>query len=303
MEEEFYKTIEELYGQIKKIKKTKGYRLEKKFNRLKYDITHFKLTDIFKRVIKNLKLAIYKKDLQVSSRNDKQYYLYKDNKKVVIYTCITGKYDNIFEPIIKEEKCSYFLYTNNQNILSEKFEIIEIPERIREAYKDNILINRYIKMHPHELFENEFDYSIYIDGNIKIISNISSFINNVSMKNGIAMHKHSIRNCIYKEEKALRLLHKGNKKKIRQQLTDYKNKGFPSDYGMLEANVIVTDLNNPKSKDIFNKWWSEFIYSESYRDQLSLPYILWKENIKVDDIATLGNNVYDNCKLEIQDHN
>ena len=303
VEDDIYKIIEDLYLEIKTLKQNKGYKLYKKINRLKNDIRHCKFKDILKRICLNIKLIFFKKDLKISSKNEKKYSKYLGDKKIAVYTCITGKYDNICEPIIKENKCKYYLYTNNSNLTSKNFEIKSIPDEITKKFNDNILINRYIKMHPYELFEGEFDYAIYIDGNIRIISDISSFVNYVSSDYGIAMHKHSIRDCIYKEEKALRLLKKGNKKKIRQQLKNYQDNGFPEKYGMLEANVIVTDLKNKKGKEIFNNWWEEFINSNSLRDQLALPYVLWKNKIKTEEIATLGNNVYDNYKLEIVSHN
>ena len=271
--------------------------------KLKDDLKHLRFKKITEKILNNIKTKKYKEKFVSNAKNDKEYEIYNDNtKKIAIYTCITGNYDNIYEPIIKEKKCDYILFTNNSNLKSDKYKVMDIPEYILENNKDNILINRYIKMHPFELFKDKYDYTIYLDGNIRVISNVSSFVNCVSSKYGIAMHKHSIRNCIFKEEEVLKLLHKGNKEKIREQLNNYKSEGFPTEYGMLEANVIVTDIKNQKSKDIINDWWNEFIKSGSFRDQLSLPYVLWKNNIKVEEIATLGNNVYDNPKIEVESH-
>ena len=157
-------------------------------------------------------------------------------------------------------------------------------------------------MHPHELFEDKYDYSIYVDGNILCVSDVSSFVNEINNKIGIAMHKHCCRNCIYDEAKILKIVKKGNLKKLDEQIQKYKNKRFPEKYGLLEANVIVTDLNNNYAKKIYNDWWEEFASTKSNRDQISLPYILWNNNVEIDKVGTLGNNVYDNPKIQKKDH-
>ena len=63
-------------------------------------------------------------------------------------------------------------------------------------------------------------------------------------------------------------------------------------------------IRNARKEDcpLLEKWWNEFYMSESLRDQLSLPYVLWKNGYSIDQVGTLGNNVYDNTKLQITPH-
>lgn len=222
--------------------------------------------------------------------------------KIAIYTCITGDYDAVEEPIVVEDSCDYYLYTNNKEIKSDIWTVKEIPDEIIKMNdNNNAKINRYIKMHPKELFE-KYDYAIYIDGNIKLISTISSFIDNINSKTGLAIHKHCVNNCIFDEIKTCRAYGKGNYKNLKIQAQRYKKEGFPENYGMFECNVLVSDLNNNKSIEIFNEWWNEYLKSESMRDQIALPYVLWKNKIQVEDIGCLGDNVNKNYKLKINSH-
>jgi len=85
-------------------------------------------------------------------------------------------------------------------------------------------------------------------------------------------------------------------------LNAYKQESFPFHYGMLEANVIVCDLKNKVAKKVMNDWWDDFVQKESYRDQLSLPYVLWKNHIIPEEIGTLGSNVYENYAINIEKH-
>ena len=219
---------------------------------------------------------------------------------MAIYTCITGDYDNVEEPLIMEEGCDYFLFTNNPNIKSDSWKIKPIPEEIQKI-KNNAKINRYIKMHPKELFE-EYDYSIYIDGNIKLISTISQFVNQLNEKTGLAIHRHCTNVCVYDEVKDCRAYGKGDYSKLKKQVNRYRNEGFPKEYGMLECNVLVSDLKNNNAKMIFDEWWNEYLTSESMRDQIALPYVLWKKKIPVEEIGNLGENVNTNYAIKINSH-
>lgn len=82
----------------------------------------------------------------------------------------------------------------------------------------------------------------------------------------------------------------------------YYKEGFPQEYGLLECGIIVTDLHNDKAKTIYDEWWNEFMREQSGRDQLSIPYVLWKKGISPSEIGTLGNNLYFEPKFRIVPH-
>lgn len=218
-------------------------------------------------------------------------------KKICIYTCITGKYDSIKEPLWTSKNVDYICFSNCVTH-SDIWKIRSIPHELKKF--NNLYINRYLKMHPFEYLDG-YDAYIYIDGNTVVMADISKVLNNINSEYNIGMHKHSMRDCIYEEYKACIKLKKGNKKNIMQQIKAYEKVGFPKKYGLLEATVIVSIPSN-SSKKIFDLWWNEFEKSKSDRDQISLPYILWKNNICVNDIGTLGNNVYMNECFLIRKH-
>lgn len=56
-------------------------------------------------------------------------------------------------------------------------------------------------MNPHLVF-TDYDYSVYIDGNIQLVGDPSEFVNQLSPL-GIGLHKHRARNCAYDEAKAV----------------------------------------------------------------------------------------------------
>ena len=73
---------------------------------------------------------------------------------------------------------------------------------------------------------------------------------------------------------------------------------------MAECGMIVTDLHNEMALEILKDWFLEVLNTSSLRDQISLPFVLWKKNIKVEEITTLGNNFFQNPKIIVhKNHN
>lgn len=223
------------------------------------------------------------------------------NKKIVVYTCIIGNYDCVKEPIGEYSNIDYVCFTDNKKNIHKntRWMIKEIPSSIN--FDNNTLINRYIKMHPYELFA-EYDYAIYVDGNVKVCSYIGDYIERIGDRTGVAMYSHNSRECIYDEAAVCKLYRKGNKNLINQQINRYRQEGFPKKFGLYEATVFAVDIKNKNGQQILSEWWKEFILSQSYRDQLSLPYIIWKRKLDFSDIGIIGENIFEDKKISIYQH-
>lgn len=76
---------------------------------------------------------------------------------------------------------------------------------------------------------------------------------------------------------------------------------MPKNYGLLQCNIIVREHNNPLCIKIMEEWWQEF-QKYSKRDQISLPHVLYMNNVKVEQVGILGNNVYMNPSFRILLH-
>lgn len=302
--EDLYKILEILNEEKSKIKESKEYKIGNTIVTFAQNICQFNFKLIFKnlrnkRVARIVKKKYYNPLTLAIIQNDKIDYR---KCKIVIYTCVLGNYDNIQKHLLKFDNVDYYILTDDRRkyeIYKDYYKIIELPRKILN--KGNIIANRYVKFHPMEFFE-DYDYAIYIDGNVRIISDIRKFIQNISDNTGIAMHLHRERRCIYDEAEVCKLLKRGNTKKIDEQMKKYKKEGFPINFGMNEASVIVCDLKNKIAIKLLDEWYLEFIKSGSLRDQLAWTYVLWKNNYKISDVGNLGNNIYRNYKLEMYKH-
>lgn len=295
-----YEKIEELNLETIKLKTSKEYLIGKKILKIKEYIKELKINALIKKIIENKKMSKYSHKEEENNYKKIEVNI-KSKPKIAVYTCITGNYDKmILEPFIQVDNIDFYLFTDNFEQKSEYWSIKSIPKKVNEKY-DNILKNRYLKMHPYELFEN-YDYSIYIDGNVQVMSDLTDLVFSINKKVGIAMHKHQFRDCICDEIEVCKIKKKGNYNEMKKQVGKYIKEGFPKKFGMLEATIIIADLKSKVAKKLLNDWWIEFISTKSLRDQISLQYIVWKNNFKINDIGVLGNNLYRNPKFRVNIH-
>lgn len=257
-------------------------------------------------LLKYLWQMIRKDKLERKELNYEKFFLTKEDlewkPKVAVYQAVVGNYDSIpsIFPLYKKIY-NYFLFTNLEVTIKD-MDIKRIPNKIR-GLDNPVLINRYLKMHPYELFQGyDYDYAVYIDGNVQIISDIRPLLRQSSSETGLALHHHFTRDCIYDEADACIKSKKGNKDKILKQIDSYRKAGFPKHWGLFECNIIIFDLRNNNGKNISSLWWEEFLSSESMRDQLSLPYTLWVNGYQENDVGSFFINVHKNPKLFIHKH-
>lgn len=198
----------------------------------------------------------------------------------VIYSALIGGYDSI--PYISKNK-------DWKAIMFTDMPESDFPENSNWEYKladlslgsTNPLVNRWYKMHPHKLFK-DYNESVYIDSNI-IVKNFSVIENRIKeLKKKtiyIAMPEHFCRNCIYQEGKEIILCQRDSEDKIHETIKHLKSSGYPKNNGLYENNFIYRRHNEKEIGNLMDQWW-EFINTYSERDQMSLMFLLWKNNIK-----------------------
>ena len=293
------KAIESLNKEYLDLYHSKKVRLSRNLSRVKNSNMKTSLRLIKKKVLAKVGDIKIKRNT-ISADNGEVYYNFGEpinNTKVAVYACITNGYDVAKEPLYLGEDTDYYLFTdsiaNNKKAWVEK--PIDCSGYEREA-------NRYYKFHP-DIFEKDYDYAIYIDGNVTVVSDVTTLCSIAhKSKTGIAMHKHHARDCIYEEGKACKYYKRGNLENIKKQLDKMKNDGFPERFGLFEATVIVYDLKNPNAKKIAHEWWKMYYESNAKRDQIFFPYIIWKMGFEITDVGDLGNNIWENPKFILYGH-
>lgn len=231
----------------------------------------------------------FEKITPYSYENVKKESNYFSDSRIAIYTAVYGNYDSCFEPRVKPDNCDYYIFTddvieNNDSSWKKRKVFFQKFESLSNAQK-----NRFVKMHPHLLFP-EYDYSVYIDGNIEVVTDFTEFIHNFN-EYGIKFHLHFNRHCAYDEiDECIRQ----NKCSV-EELEKYREKlleeGFPRNFGLLEAPVICRKHHVDICKTIMEKWWDEYLNDIS-RDQLALAYVLYHMGIDLNKLGGLGRDIH-----------
>lgn len=207
----------------------------------------------------------------------------------VVYTCITGDYDNIRQPLTIYKDYDYICFSD---AIKEKQVGIWQIKTIPYQNKDNTMIARYVKHNPHIVIP-EYEYSVWIDSNVRILDNYLETRVELMIANGskIAHIVHPYRNCIYNEAACCLKNVRDNFDSVYRLIKFIRSDGFPHNYGLSETNIIYRKHNDSLVKNLSQKWWY-MILNYSKRDQLSLYYILWKYQYKVDLLFPSEINTY-----------
>jgi hypothetical protein len=206
-------------------------------------------------------------------------------KDLAIYTAITGGYDSVKEHV--NLPGDLFIFTDRE-VRSDKYYVLPCLN----LFKSN---NRNAKIHKvlaHVYFP-EYEYTLWIDGNVRIKKDISSLINRLK-NHDISLFKHSERTCAYKEAKVCSHYILDKPPIISKQVERYKKEQFPEQYGLWCGGII---FRSNRMHNLNEFWWKE-ICAGSKRDQISLPYALWKNNITANNI---DGNMIDGC-FELHSH-
>ena len=95
----------------------------------------------------------------------------------------------------------------------------------------------------------------------------------------MGMFRHPERQCLYDEQERCIDYNKDDPTRILQQVNRYHAEGYPRNNGLAECNVIVRRHNHPGVIKVMCDWWRE-IENGSRRDQISFPYVLWKNGMR-----------------------
>lgn len=298
----YCEAIETLNKEYKKLLCSPVLERDRKRRKIIDYLKHLKIISLFKMIMLRSRLSfIY--EMYPEKENGIYGFLqeYYDNSslkssRIAVYYCIVGNYDNFQEPLFRPHNIDYYLFTDRP-ISSDIIIVKSIPEKLRDLSPSDI--NRYIKMHPKEFFDG-YDYSIYLDGNVRVISDIRQWLVPASeAASGIAMHLHPSRDCLFDEAEVCMQIGKGNKVKILKQIEEYESAGMPKHFGLFEATAIVVNLASEEAVQLLNEWYIEYRNNESGRDQLALPYIIWKKGLPFNCIGILGSNIKDSKLLHI----
>lgn len=222
-----------------------------------------------------------------------------EKKKIAVYTAIIGKYDTLEEPKFVSPYCDYFIFTDADVPTKSIWKKRSLPTSKDYLELNNYQRAKYFKIFPHKLF-SEYDYTIWVDGNITIMGDLVPFVDRMGSK-AMAEFKHPNNDCIYEEAYSIVSQGKSQGHDVRKQIEQYKKEGFPVHYGLFENSFIVRKHNSEKCIYLMDMWWNQ-MKQYTWRDQLSLSYVLWKSGFGMEFEEILGPCWRWNPRLRQNDH-
>lgn len=206
--------------------------------------------------------------------------------KGVLYTAVTGGYDQIREPEYMTPGLDYILFTDDPKIRSDRWQVrlIENPEGL-----DPVRLVRKIKILGPEILK-EYDYSIWVDGKLTPSGDMQKMIQKHSQGFPMLCFPHYSNSTVEEEEKACEELHKADPERMRVQIASYREDGFPDDIGLIESAVLIRRHHDAPVDATMEIWWKE-VDEKTQRDQLSFPYAAWKSGLHFDLVE---ENLYHN---------
>ena len=175
------------------------------------------------------------------------------NNKIQVYSSITGNFDKKIN--------------HKDVIFFNQYKRFKHPKLNAKIYK----------VMPHLFLDSE--YSVWIDGNVKLNCDPSVFLNMMNGKD-LLVFKQPDRNCIYEEAKTVIKLKLDEQSVVNEQIDRYLEAGWPKSAGLGSCRLIVRRHTSAMNK-LNAIWWSE-ICRGSMRDQLSFPFV-YKDKVQYID--------------------
>jgi len=207
--------------------------------------------------------------------------------KCVVYTAVTGVYDEPIIPSYVNEDFDYICFTDNPHLKSDFWQI----KHIKDSKYDPVRTARMYKILPHK-YLSEYEYSLWIDTNFEITGDITDYVNRYSKDKRILAITHEKRDCIYDEAEECIKYKKDNEDTIIRQVKRYQKEGYPSHNGLIASGILFRQHNDSQVIKLMEDWFEELV-NGSYRDQLSFNYVCWKNNYKIEESPVFyEKNVY-----------
>lgn len=210
--------------------------------------------------------------------------------KTVIYTCITGAYDDLLQPAVYDPDFDFVCFVGKGEKTADKTGVWQIRE-FDCGLSDRRLVSRYPKMHPHVLLP-EYGTSIWVDGNVQLLDGTIYAAVREKVASGVLYSgvSHPSHRGVYEEawacwRKVGRLSVAGMVKAWLWLLLH----GMPFNYGMMENNLIFRRHMDPAVIRLDELWWSR-LFDVSFRDQLTFMWCLRECGIPVDYFLPKGMN-------------
>jgi hypothetical protein len=205
--------------------------------------------------------------------------------RTVVYACTELGYDQIFSPVAPTPGVEFLLFADRRPRFVRGWRWRPLPEAARGL--SPTLANRYAKFFPHRVLPEAgvaAEISVYLDANTLILADLTPLIAEFAASGAdIGLFRHRERASPEEElafGRAVGKIPEADAGRGAAQLARYRAEGLPADAPFTENAIIFRRHGRPGLEAAMDLWWAEL---EAYtrRDQLSLPYVLFRSRLAV----------------------
>lgn len=191
----------------------------------------------------------------------------------VIYSCIFGGRDRLHEPACEiPPGVRMVVFTDDEMLRSERWEIVHVPFHHNPRF-----LARRFKLLSHEIFPDAAA-TLWLDA-LFTLRNLGDVFD---WPHQFALHPHPRRTCVFEEIIAVKRNRQDDPATLRRVEARYEAEGFPIHHGLWMSGVLFR-RHTPAVKQFNEQWWAE-LSENSIRDQISLPYLLWKTGLEFETV-------------------
>jgi hypothetical protein len=202
---------------------------------------------------------------------------------MIVYSANLGGKDRFREPRENHDGVEYvyFVHDKEHSLFKDKCEDSVWDVRVApRKYGNHLMDAKWYKMHPHLLFPGEDTVwcdSLYVPGR-------KTPLHMFRLDTDLIVFRHGARGCLFEEAQFCIDKNIGVGKDIQRQMDAYKKRGMPEDFGLFEGNVLY---RKPGASKFNEEWWKQ-VNNYSTRDQIAMPYVLWRHDISFMNLSPKG---------------
>ena len=217
-------------------------------------------------------------------------------ERVVVYTCLFGNYETPKEPLFKDPRVRWVLFTDDSSLTSSAWEVRVVTEALSSPRRSS----RMPKILPH-IFLEEHDISLYIDSSLEIRApDILFSVHLMLGDKDLALYRHHSRNSVYEEIECCEKQHLESHELCAWYRNFYESVPLPPHLGLFE-NTLIARRNTKEIRALNEQWWSFYGTLGGQRDQLCFPAALHAVGMTPNSIAQ-GEQVRNNPFVNFHRH-
>ena len=188
-----------------------------------------------------------------------------------VYTTLYGNLDSLPEqPVRQYSQLDFIAFVDDPGIVSNTWSLRQLPARIATDLSRSA---RYPKLHPHRLLP-DYEASLYIDCTVQLQQPPEAIFENLLFGHSetMACLRHSHRDNVLDEVRAVLHLDYDDPDRCLQQLSDYARAGFRGLVPLTWNGMLLRFHHHPAVSSFMELWWEQ-VLRYSRRDQLSFGYL------------------------------